>query len=51
MVDQIDSCGQRVVEMFGACAAAPDDLEVAAAADAALAQLEELLSTDGAPTG
>jgi hypothetical protein len=39
-----DAAGLRVVEMFGACAAAPDDLAVAAEADLALRQLEEHLA-------
>jgi hypothetical protein len=43
MSGQIEAHGQKVVEMFGACAQAPDDLTVAAAADEALAALEKLL--------
>jgi hypothetical protein len=43
-MDEVREQGQRVVEAFGACAAAPDDLDAAAAADEALDRLEELLA-------
>ncbi|CAL9538015.1 hypothetical protein SUDANB95_04135 [Actinosynnema sp. ALI-1.44] len=36
--------GLRVVELFTACGSAPDDLDVARAADEALARLEVLLT-------
>lgn len=41
---QIAEQGLRVVELFTACGAAPDDLDVARAADEALARLEVLLT-------
>lgn len=41
--DEITAAGQRVVEMLGACAAAPDDIEVVRVADDALNRLEQLL--------
>ncbi|MBO2449481.1 hypothetical protein J4573_20435 [Actinomadura barringtoniae] len=45
--DEIAAAGAKVVEMLGACAAAPDDLEVGRAADEALMDLDRLLtSTD-----
>ncbi|WP_199836078.1 hypothetical protein [Streptomyces sp. TP-A0356] len=43
MFEEIESQGRKVVELFTACAAAPDDLDAARAADAGLAELEELL--------
>jgi hypothetical protein len=43
-MDEIEAAGQRVVEAFGACAGAPDDLDAARAADDALDRLEELLT-------
>ncbi|ONI76158.1 hypothetical protein ALI144C_36385 [Actinosynnema sp. ALI-1.44] len=46
MPDEIAVAGQEVVEMLGACAAAPDDLETGRAADEALRRLEQLLTTD-----
>ncbi|MFI0446672.1 hypothetical protein [Actinomadura sp. 6N118] len=46
--DEIAAAGAEVVEMLGACAAAPDDVEVGRAADAALMELERLLAA-GAP--
>ncbi|GAA2952914.1 MULTISPECIES: hypothetical protein [Streptomycetaceae] len=50
MSEQIDSAGQRVFEMFGAVAAAPDDVAAGEEADASLAALEELLVAAGGPT-
>ncbi|MEU6578522.1 hypothetical protein [Streptomyces sp. NPDC046805] len=41
---EIEAQGQRVVELFTACAAAPDDLAAAERADAGLARLDELLN-------
>ncbi|MBG0851748.1 hypothetical protein I2W78_07795 [Streptomyces spinoverrucosus] len=41
--EEIEVQGRKVVELFTACAAAPDDLAAAEAADAALAELEVLL--------
>jgi hypothetical protein len=43
MNDEIEAAGQRVFEMFGACAAAPDDVALGQEADRALAALDELL--------
>jgi hypothetical protein len=40
----IEEQGQRVVELFTACAAAPDDLEAADRADAGMARLDQLLN-------
>ncbi|MEU8800814.1 hypothetical protein [Spirillospora sp. NPDC048819] len=40
---RIEAQGRRVVDLFGACAAAPDDLAVARSADEALVKLEEML--------
>ena len=48
MPDEIAAAGAEVVELLGACAAAPDDLETAKAADNALSDLERLLVTDAA---
>ncbi|MEU5880010.1 hypothetical protein [Spirillospora sp. NPDC047279] len=45
---EIAAAGAKVVEMLGACAAAPDDVEIGRAADEALRELERLL-TPGAP--
>jgi hypothetical protein len=42
--DKIAAAGQKVVEMLGACAAAPDDIETGRAADDALRNLERLLA-------
>ncbi|WP_169437539.1 hypothetical protein [Longispora albida] len=41
--ERIEAAGQKVFEMFGACAAAPDDKELGRQADEALAELEGLL--------
>lgn len=47
---EIATAGQEVVEMLGACAAAPDDLATGQAADEALRRLEQLLTaTAGTP--
>jgi hypothetical protein len=45
---RIEEQGSKVVELFTQCTAAPDDLEVAAAADEALQQLEDLLTDEAA---
>jgi hypothetical protein len=42
--DQIAVAGREVVDMLGACAAAPDDVATGRAADAALTRLERLLA-------
>ncbi len=44
MTDEIAAAGQEVVDMLGACAAAPDDLATGQAADEALRRLEQLLA-------
>lgn len=44
--DEIAVAGQAVVDMLGACAAAPDDVATGQAADAALTRLERLLAVD-----
>lgn len=44
MPDEIAAAGREVVEMMGACAAAPDDLTTARAADEALMRLEQVLA-------
>jgi hypothetical protein len=46
--DEIASAGQRVFELFAACAANPDEVETGRAADAALRQLDLLLAADRA---
>jgi hypothetical protein len=46
--DEIDAAGRKVVEMLGACAVAPDDLQTGRAADDALRNLERLLAADPA---
>ncbi len=50
MPDEIAAAGQKVVEMLGACAAAPDDLETGRAADEALMRLDHLLAAGSAET-
>ncbi|MDG9703205.1 hypothetical protein [Streptomyces sp. DH37] len=45
--DRIDAVGQRVFELFGAVAAAPDDRETGRAADEALRELDRLLDEGG----
>lgn len=47
MPDEIAVAGNEVVELLGACAAAPDDPATAQAADDALIRLEQLLSQKG----
>jgi hypothetical protein len=42
--DEIAAAGRKVVEMLGACAAAPDDIQTGRAADEALRNLERLLA-------
>lgn len=44
MSDEIAAAGHEVVEMLGACGAAPDDVEIGQAADEALLRLEQLLA-------
>jgi hypothetical protein len=46
MSDEIAVAGSKVVELLGDCAAAPDDLEIARAADDAVRDLEHLLVTE-----
>jgi hypothetical protein len=48
-MDEIAAAGQQVVELLGACAAAPDDIATARAADDALRNLEQLLAAPGRP--
>jgi hypothetical protein len=50
MPDEIAAAGGEVVEMLGACAAAPDDLEIGRAADEALMRLEQVLAASSAET-
>lgn len=42
--DEIAVAGREVVDMLGACAAAPDDVATGQAADAALMRLDRLLA-------
>lgn len=42
--DEIAAAGRKIVELLGACAAAPDDIETGRAADDALRNLEQLLA-------
>lgn len=51
MPEEIDEAGREVVEMLGACAAAPDDLETGRAADEALMRLDHVLAAIAADTG
>jgi hypothetical protein len=51
MPDEIAAAGSEVVEMLGACAAAPDDLETGRAADEALMRLEQVLAAGSTETG
>jgi hypothetical protein len=44
--DEITAAERRVVELLGACAAVPDDIETGRAADDALRNLEQLLAAD-----
>lgn len=46
--ERIEEQGGKVVDLFTQCTAAPDDLEVAAAADEALQRLEDLLTEEAA---
>jgi hypothetical protein len=41
----IEAAGQRVFELFGACAGAPDDVALGQRADEALGELETLLAS------
>lgn len=43
-LDEITEAGREVVELLGACGAAPDDLATARAAEAALLRLDRLLA-------
>lgn len=45
MSKQIEAAGQRLFELFAACAAAPDDEEIGQQADQALMELDALLAT------
>jgi hypothetical protein len=47
--DEIDAAGRKVVELLGACAVAPDDIETGRAADDALRSLERLLAAGPEP--
>lgn len=51
MPDEIAAAGREVVEMLGACAAAPDDPETGRAADEALMRLEQALTAGSTETG
>jgi hypothetical protein len=51
MPDEIAAAGHEVVEMLGACAAAPDDIETGQAADDALMRLERLLAAGSMEKG
>jgi hypothetical protein len=42
--EEIAVAGRKIVEMLGACAAAPDDVAIGQAADDALRKLEQLLA-------
>jgi hypothetical protein len=44
--DQIAAAGQQLFELFAACAAEPDSASAGQAADAALRQLEALLTAE-----
>jgi hypothetical protein len=46
--DEIDAAGRTVVELLGACAVAPDDVQTGRAADDALRNLERLLTAGSA---
>lgn len=46
--ERIEEQGSKVVELFTECAAAPDDLQAAGAADEALKRLEDLLTGEAA---
>jgi hypothetical protein len=43
--ERIEAAGQRVFELFGGCAGAPDDVELGREADRALAELDALLAS------
>ena len=43
MPDEIAAAGREVVDLLGACAAAPDDMPTGQAADDALRHLDRLL--------
>lgn len=49
--DEIAVAGSEVVDMLGACAAAPDDVETGRAANAALRRLESLLAAGSLEKG
>jgi len=42
--DEIAAAGRKIVDLLGACAAAPDDIQTGRAADDALRNLERLLA-------
>jgi hypothetical protein len=42
--DEVAAAGRKVVELLGACAAAPDDIQTGRAADDALRKLDKLLA-------
>ena len=46
MSNQIAAAGQRLFELFAACAAEPDSTSVGQAADEALRELEALLAAE-----
>jgi hypothetical protein len=46
-LDEIADCGRKIVDLLGACAAAPDDMATGRAADEALRTLEGLLIVAG----
>jgi hypothetical protein len=45
--NDIASAGQRLFELFGACATNPDDVEIGKAADETLRELDRLLIAAG----
>lgn len=51
MSNDIDAGARKVLEMFGACAGAPDDVELGDAANQALAELDALLAEAGVEPG
>jgi hypothetical protein len=44
--EEIAIAGRKIVELLGACAAAPDDVATGQAADDALRNLEQLLAAE-----
>ncbi|MET8755392.1 hypothetical protein ABZW32_35620 [Streptomyces sp. NPDC004667] len=47
MSEEIETTGLLLVDRFQSCAAAPDDLDAAAACDETLTHLDELLRAAG----